>query len=77
MTEKARPDHRLAAYLSSEIHADEGGIEIYGTSASNDQVYIEGDIDGEEFEAVVMVMSFSIIDRDDDIDQDEDVEEEE
>lgn len=55
---------RLASFISQAIHGEYEGIEVYGTSASNDSVYIEGDIDGREFAATVMVMTFSLVDDD-------------
>jgi len=71
MTDAKSGMQRLASYLSSEIHGEDEGLEIYGTSATGDMVYIEGDIDGEEFTAEIMVMRFSLVDDDDDLDDDE------
>lgn len=64
--------NRLAEYIATEIHGDYNDIQVYGSSVSeNGSIYVEGDIDGEEFFAILEVTNFGRVDQDDDLDEDE------
>lgn len=46
----------LAQYISTEIHGEDDYVSVYGSAIQGDgDIYIEGDIDGEGFAAVLSI----------------------
>lgn len=46
----------VAQYISTEIHGEDDYVSVYGSALQKDgRVYIEGDIDGEGFSAVLAI----------------------
>ncbi len=63
----------LAQYVSSEIHGEDDYVRVYGSRVQDDgRIYIEGDIDGAYFSAVLSVDELHVLDDDDDFDGEED-----
>lgn len=46
----------IAQYISTEIHGEDDYVRVYGSAVQADgRIYIEGDIDGEDFSAVISI----------------------
>lgn len=56
----------LSQYVSTELHGEDDYVRVYGSSVQDDgRVYIEGDIDGAEFSAILSVDEIHVYDEED------------
>ena len=46
----------IVQYISTEIHGEDDFVSVYGSAVQDDgDIYIDGDIDGDEFAAVLSI----------------------